>query len=144
MRAKGHIAPTAAPAVFTPPCTRSYPGACSYPLCSLHACSHLFVLSLVFIWTPHAPLVPCFCHWCCHLGGLHLCLHSSALVCTHQPSLSPASWFLYTPPLVCIHPVLVLSCLWYSTCDNMVSILRVDLYLPLYLGLKIPVKQNSY
>ena len=64
MRDEGHVAPTAAPAVFTPPCTRLYPPhsfvpphAHSYPLHTSCTCLCSLVPSPVVCASPsHAQL----------------------------------------------------------------------------------------
>ena len=65
MRDQGCMAhsPAITPAAFVPPCTCLYPGAhlsptCSYPPCSPHTCSCLFIPFPVLIYAPSDSLMP--------------------------------------------------------------------------------------
>ena len=87
---------------------------------------------------------PWHCCWCCH--HCHFCPHHC--FCCHHCHCCCSCAYVLAPSLVCVCPVLTLSsvcvssvwCFTTSTCKSRLAFKVMYQCLPLYLGLKEPVK----
>jgi hypothetical protein len=93
---KGHVAPAAAPAVFVPPCTRSYPPCSFVPPVLICTPTHSFIL-------PYTRLVLCLYPPHSLALALTFIAHPCSHVCWPAPAPVLASIALWLCPLLHVH-----------------------------------------